>query len=242
MQYDVNIDLSNLSIVAGHFAWEVWKHLPAYQAKEKHPPCLVIGRHPIERVISYYYQRCYQSYTCLGRNRTLNELSVEELSHLIQTARESVLASDNVTNIISDEGMMDAACRTMVNQRLSSGRIVGQDDLRIPDRLTVADHQLALQHIDQCIIGMVEDWNATMLIIHHFFPWIDFRHNRDRKQMSVVKGKEGILSIRPDLAQVIIEHNPCDMKLHSRMIEIFEDEKNYLELIFDLSDHHHHHR
>ena len=30
------------------------------------PKCMVIGRHPIDRFISYYYQRCHNIYVCLG--------------------------------------------------------------------------------------------------------------------------------------------------------------------------------
>lgn len=232
-----DFDLNNVSIVAGHFAWDIWRQLPSFRdrSKEDQPSCLVIGRHPIERIISYYYQRCYQSPTCLGRNRTLNEISVDELSSLIQTARESVLASDNVTTVISDEGMMDAACRTMTNKRLSSGRIVGVDDMSLPDSLTQSDQEFALHNIEKCIIGIVEDWNTTLLIIHHFFPWIEFSHDRERRKMSLVEGKESIFSIRPDLAKVIVENNPCDMMLHQRMVEIFEREKKFLQLVTDMS-------
>ena len=31
------------------------------------PKCMVIGRHPISRFISYYYQRCFTSPNCVGK-------------------------------------------------------------------------------------------------------------------------------------------------------------------------------
>ena len=54
--------VSNLSVVAGHFAWGVWTELPYWigENQTRPPPCFIMGRHPVERVISYYYQRCFR--------------------------------------------------------------------------------------------------------------------------------------------------------------------------------------
>ena len=90
-------DYSNVGVVAGHFRWQVWLHLESYvqqymtpinatmdtslstqqvtassfkfvPADAIPPPkCMVIGRHPIARFISYYYQRCFGSSSCFGK-------------------------------------------------------------------------------------------------------------------------------------------------------------------------------
>ena len=80
---------NNIAVVAGHFRWQVWLHLDTYVQQfmnlsasslsdsptyEYVPPddipppkCMVIGRHPVSRFISYYYQRCFGTDTCFGK-------------------------------------------------------------------------------------------------------------------------------------------------------------------------------
>ena len=104
----ISRNLSNVSVVAGHFFWDVWDDLPTARTervqdndydngngnstmndkkinfsegkgnvmKKRVPPCFIMGRHPVERAISYYYQRCFESTACVGYRRRINELSV----------------------------------------------------------------------------------------------------------------------------------------------------------------------
>ena len=61
------------------------------------PPCFVAARHPVARAISYYYQRCYDTYGCSGYQRYMNDLSVEELQILVKNYRH-VGAGDPMTD------------------------------------------------------------------------------------------------------------------------------------------------
>ena len=61
------------------------------------PPCFVAARHPLARVISYYYQRCYDTYGCIGYQRYINDLSVDELRVLVMNYRH-VGSGDPVTD------------------------------------------------------------------------------------------------------------------------------------------------
>lgn len=63
--------VTNYTVIAGHFFWDIWKLLPEFAANEKRvdndvsytssPSCFVMGRHPVDRAISYYYQVLYCS-------------------------------------------------------------------------------------------------------------------------------------------------------------------------------------
>ena len=52
------------------------------------PKCMVIGRHPIARFISYYYQRCFTSVTCAG-NLSIAHLLISYYDHLFPYHRIS---------------------------------------------------------------------------------------------------------------------------------------------------------
>ena len=70
-------------MVGGHFSWGIWDELPQYVAASAAaaaaagsgararaaPPCLVVGRYPVDRVVSYYYHRCYDNPGCAGYQR-----------------------------------------------------------------------------------------------------------------------------------------------------------------------------
>ena len=129
--YSKSRNLNNISIVAGHFFWEVWKTLPkcrnytwehdskSTDAMKCRPSCFIMGRHPIDRAISYYYQRCYQLESCIGYQRRINDLSVEEMTTIALYERQADYDPyrGNKSIIILDEGMEDAACRTILNAK-----------------------------------------------------------------------------------------------------------------------------
>lgn len=54
---------AGISVVAGHFEWDVWKGLPALGSnpnvndnRNSAPPCFIMFRDPVSRAVSYYYQ------------------------------------------------------------------------------------------------------------------------------------------------------------------------------------------
>jgi hypothetical protein len=90
--FDVNDDINHndgIAVLAGHFPWNIWNKLSNYNNTNTdtntNPPCFVMGRNPVDRAISYYYQRCYNSSTCIGNNRRINDLSAGIAINLLIT-------------------------------------------------------------------------------------------------------------------------------------------------------------
>eukprot|EP01031_Cornospumella_fuschlensis_P029753 gene29753-35928_t len=91
-----NFPVSNLSVFGGHFSWDIWSALPTYRVNaifgqssstSALPHILVINRHPIERIISYFYQRCYDLHHCNPTGKLLREWTEAELDNLIISYR-----------------------------------------------------------------------------------------------------------------------------------------------------------
>jgi hypothetical protein len=75
--------------------------LPTQQ--KKNGSCFVMGRHPLQRVLAYYYQRCYSNKGCVGYGRYFNELSVREVIEIERTFREigEILTLDDSTTQVT---------------------------------------------------------------------------------------------------------------------------------------------
>ncbi len=80
------VDLRKVSVLAGHFSWGEWIKLPYYVETQLNkgdtiatPSCYIVGRHPVNRAISYYYQRCYNSSTCSGYQQRISVCSFSYL-------------------------------------------------------------------------------------------------------------------------------------------------------------------
>lgn len=255
---------SNISVVAGHFNWDVWNHLSQYQRSMSQandsihsfnetfivqPSCLVIGRHPIDRAISYYYHRCYLKPFCSGYGKRLNDLSIEDFLSILVNMRDgeammnspentslvSEVSDDSTQSILSEEGMVmitdeglsDAACRTMAGLRITSGMIYtpNSDPIQVPSPLLNEHVDKALTNTEKCVIGLIEEWDETLVHISHFFPWIDFSNDSSRMKMNIVRNKEKRDDLRPDLQRIILEYNACDVKLYDKMLEQFKKQQ-----------------
>ena len=196
------------------------------------PPCLVMGRHPIDRAISYYYQRCYQISDCIGYKRRINELKVSELKFIADHERQGKLKRDNVTIVILDEGMGDAACRTLAGEKATSGLVVDpQFPVSLPPPLSAEAASRALRNVDHCVVGLLERWSETKQVLSAWFPWLgDFSNNPERRKMFLFDSKESWSSLRPEMLAVLLNVNKCDLLLYEKMKTIFEKE---LEVIND---------
>lgn len=188
-------ELKNISVIAGHFSWDVWNQLPSIKNNNIKntnndnndnnfiPSCFVMGRHPVNRVISYYYQRCYREPKCTFYQVKFNDLSKEDLQSFITSFRQGL--DFNGSYIIVDEGVEDAACRSLSNKKVTTGRRIGQEidngyegyinvdlDLTHPLPLTNEEQSIALENVEKCVIGIQEDWENTIRILNYWFPWI----------------------------------------------------------------------
>eukprot|EP01039_Chlorochromonas_danica_P010587 gene10590-11733_t len=274
------------AVMAGHFSWGVWQQLPSTRglcAQHQHdgnaacprhlPALLFVNRHPVSRVISQYYDRCFSFHQCNPLGKTFNQLSSEELTrwmirsrfshkddmlsdhssflrekyatHPPQSIYEekelkllSVIPNDYFEMVIVDESLSDAGCRMLLNQKKTSGvRLpMGQTVYDTGERIlnvTLAwkvqpinesDYPLALNRLDHVVVGIQEQWEESVRVINHFFPWINFAGDFNRvklptKNLKLPKNRETIHTLRSDLRDLIIRLNPCDMILYEKSVE-----------------------
>ena len=107
--------------------------------------------------------------------RRINDLSVEDLVYIATYDRQAKYKEDNRTLVIIDEGMSDAACRMMANRKLTSGFVVGSSELPKPQDLEPAYAESALANIEHCVVGLLERWQETKAVVHHWFPWLKMK-------------------------------------------------------------------
>lgn len=271
------------AVMAGHFSWGVWQQLPSTRLCAQRdgnavcprhlPGLLFVNRHPVSRVISQYYDRCFSFHQCNPLGKTFNELSSEELtrwmirsrfSHkddmlgdVISALREkyavqapqsiyeekelkllSAIPDDYFEMVIVDESLSDAACRMLLNQKKTSGvRLpMGQAVYDTGDRIlnvtqawkvqpiNVSDYPMALKRLEHAVVGIQEQWEESVRVINHYFPWINFAGDFNRiklpsKNLKLPKNRETIHTLRSDLRDLIIQLNPCDMMLYEKSLE-----------------------
>lgn len=250
--------LTNISIVAGHFFWDIWQQLPSASIATKHlgvienenrsnfqgtdsnksvgsiskavPPCLIMGRHPFERAISYYYQRCYVNADCVGYGRRFNDLSSDELYIFATSRRQGDYLSDNKTIVVIDEGMEDAACRALANEKATTGLIVGVDEIIIPPPLSDEAISSALNNVEKCVVGILERWDETKEVLGYWFPWMDFSEKSNRRKMFLFSGKETPEELKPELISVLLQVSKCDMLLYEKMLKLFEVQLSVIKI------------
>jgi len=275
-----NTLLRGVSVLAGHFSWGAWLLLPDWALarvgaptpvpvteKATAPPgdtphaasevadvpaCLVMGRHPVERAISYYYQRCYGTPACPGYRKALNTLTADALGHIIRTHRHMLLDPlDPEAVVVLDEGMSDAACAALAGDRRTAGLRVGlrRGSFPAPAALNASSRARALHNAQQCVAGLQEEWGSTVRHILHFFPWLDTETEATSgaegggssasdtatkwqtapRRMSLFDGQETRLTLRHELRSVIESANSCDLELYAQMQASFRKQQQVLD-------------
>jgi hypothetical protein len=221
--------LKDVSVLAGHFSWDIWSQLPSVNQSNSSnatiPPCFVMGRHPVDRVLSYYYQRCYLEPNCHYSQIPFNNLTSTDLIWFLTTFRQALL-NHRHEFVIVDEGVQDAGCRALANQKKTTGRSIYNDSF--PGNLTKWEEKVALKNIESCVVGLQDDWTNTKKMMNHWFPWI----KTELKEENLFKGtekKESMQKIRPDLREIIEEINGCDMKLYEKMKILFAKQLSVIE-------------
>ena len=185
-----------------------------------------MARHPVDRAISYYYQRCYNSTGSPFFNITLNSLLLEDFKSFVLGTRHGYFMNGSL--VIVDDGIQDASCRAIINQKVTTG--LHHINFDFPSILTLSQHHLALNNIEKCIVGLQEQWNETIEVLNYWFPWL----NRDSKQskikeMSFNGKKETIDTLRDDFRYFLEEQNLCDIKLYNQMKILFQQQMNVIK-------------
>ena len=203
--------------------------------------CFTVGRHPVERAISFYYQRFYQhpdkasTATRLSdgplplNQHLMNELTPEQLELVALSTREGMESFFYPgTQVFIDEGMSDASCSALLGLKYTTGRAV-QTTMHIPPEISPRLYPTAVANLRQCVIGLQDRWNDTLRVLDHWLPWVDFSQDPGRRKMSLFKGMETRTTLRRELYEVLVALNPCDMMLFEEMQRLFELQLAVLE-------------
>ena len=257
--------LDNISVLGGHFEWQAWEELhseapisiPGKNLNNPNPTmgntrkksandgsarsfsCFTFSRHPVERAISYYYQRCFNESACVGYQRRMNDLTAEELTRVTHLHRMALPDPVNASRVIVlDDGMSDAACRAFGQGRETSGRVLdasGGGGSIATQPISAATQQAALQHAQQCVVGLQDSWDDSMRHVAHYFPWLA-RHVSSLlgaeapRLMQLYTGKESRSSLRQELLDVVIAANRCDLALFDQMKAQFAEQEEILRI------------
>jgi hypothetical protein len=219
--------LKSVSVLAGHFPWGIWSKLPSVDQSTTTPPCFVMGRHPVDRVGSYYYQRCYREPHCVHYQIPFNDLTPDDLTHFIMFFRQALKGPSGDLMVV-DEGAQEACCRAMANRKVTTGRS-GRDD-ELPVELTLLEEEAALANVEHCVVGLQEDWTNTMRVLEHWFPWIDTSVDSDQK-LYVSPKRESVSMIRSELQEIIETMNSCDMRLYEKMRTLFKEQLSVVDSV-----------
>jgi len=212
LQNTIPFHITNVSVVAGHFDYSLFSDVSADEPTPTFS-CLLLGRSPIQRIKSYYYHRCYTNKDCVGYQRPINDLSVDEMHEIMK-----IRTSNNL--IIQDEGMENAYCRALAgNGRRTTGKSI-YDDIEL-DFIPKEAEESALKHVEGCVVGLLEYWPDTQASVQHFFPWLDLHSKLYFENENVMARHYDKEKIREDLFQVFLLYNQCDLKLYNKMKKQF---------------------
>eukprot|EP00611_Tribonema_gayanum_P013161 TRINITY_DN2395_c3_g2_i2.p1 TRINITY_DN2395_c3_g2~~TRINITY_DN2395_c3_g2_i2.p1 ORF type:complete len:397 (+),score=169.24 TRINITY_DN2395_c3_g2_i2:122-1192(+) len=217
---------AQLEVIALHprHGWGAWRELPAV-ATEADVSCFFMVRHPVERVISYYYDRVA---TTLSEPR-LNALSPAALRDVMLTTYGTSAAKldDGTPPFFTDEGMVDAGCKLLNEAVVHTGREINEFTQE-PVHALPYTLELAQSRLNRCVVGLLDRWDDTKATLAKWFPWmvyeIDIVNHRSKAD------KETLTSLRPELRAVVEMLNPCDMALYAHARARFEAQMQVVTL------------
>ena len=188
------------------------------------PRVLVMLREPVERTISFYYERIYQSWEAMtkGKQRAmnLNDLPLEDLEFLLGHFYGSAWSR------YRDEGLADTACKMLCGLNVHKGRTPEQVQQEAAERKAAGhreevDEALALRRLGLAVVGLTHRWEETKAVMKVWFPWLTFaddvRGNTGRGSLA-----ETAAALRPSHRAAIEGANPCDIALYAAAVRQFE--------------------
>ncbi|KAJ1455301.1 hypothetical protein M885DRAFT_617174 [Pelagophyceae sp. CCMP2097] len=205
---------SDVEVVGGHFQWGVWDALPS----SSQPRIFTMVRHPVERAISYYYERINQGGLVGVRPRALNDVPAADLEWIAANFRGSGFS------MYRDEGLCESNCRMMLGRNDHKGRRPNEIAAGAGAPL---DRALALRRLDACVVGMQEAWPQTAQTLQHWFPWLRVEDQPQRQNVGT--RAETLETLRPDLRAVFEKCNVCDLELYERARIIFQKQLEVLD-------------
>jgi hypothetical protein len=235
-KYYLQRDLSNMSLIAGHFPWGVLESLPSCTGGGCDMTCFIMFRDPVERVISQYYERIYNEEAQQFYKTALNNLTVVELSDLMKSYRWGRWREDGSAMIV-DEGMSNVYCRSLLNRKSTSGKPIYFDERDSDHEISDPIHEendlnVVVQRMQQCVVGMQSKWEDTLRVISHWFPWIQVQPDIDltniRFHSTRNKNAKIVKQLRPELRKVIEDYNQCDSMVFAAAKKRFQTQMTVL--------------
>ena len=99
--------------------------------------------------------------------RVLHFHASEICWHVISTCRQANYRN-NHSLVILDEGMSEASCRALLDMKVTTGVVVQEQNIRIPDQLFHGAAEAALSNARQCIVGLIERMQVTISLFVSF--------------------------------------------------------------------------
>ena len=86
--------------------------------------------------------------------------------------------------------------------------------------------EVAKARLSQCVVGLQEDWPGTKRMLRHWAPWLVIE---DRMRENTGKWEaERADELKPELLQVILDHNQCDVELYRYARRLFARQHHLL--------------
>mmetsp|Transcript_6867 Transcript_6867/g.11384 ORF Transcript_6867/g.11384 Transcript_6867/m.11384 type:complete len:156 (+) Transcript_6867:339-806(+) len=132
------------------------------------------------------------------------------------------------------QGLKDAGCRMLSGAYGRSGR-------RVPGGAAAAaaigalprppySAATAKRRLQQCTVGILEEWDRTRAVLDYWFPWIDSSYQYKHHVLSH-KGRETAYTLPMSLYEVILQHNQCDLELFQYGVRLFETQIAFLSTL-----------
>jgi hypothetical protein len=237
------------AVLAGHFQWGVQNDLPS----AKQFACFTTLRDPVQRTVSYYYERIYPSYPV--RISTLQPQDLDTLlGSFVRIADEhgadlkAPVADGSVLSLLSkylarkgtimDEGPANTLTRMLSGNNQRKGKpasVVLQgfdfESSSKPWTLANEDFGTAKANLAKCVVGMQEEWFSTVGVLERWFPWTKKRLDKQGETNPLMvrahKGKnkpEHEEQLSEELLEVIRRHNKWDLELYEIGTALFREQ------------------
>ncbi len=212
-------------VLAGHF---IWGQFDQYLSITNEPyddntfamnqkfSCFVMLRHPIDRVESCYYWRFFDQ---VGIH--LADITLDKFSKAMHGfSKEKRMGCNNEVLQYMSGLMRLKEINSNASRESAMGRLL---------------YTLSVDHMQNCVVGMLDRWEETVQVVNHWFPWL--KHFKlDAQRMNVAKNKpatggsgsggsgehQNQLRKRPDLLRLVEDLNYWEFKAYEYAVTLFE--------------------
>ena len=144
----------------------------------------------------------------------------------VMRCRCTISISNNPNDIIMT-GFGNTMCKMLLGQNHFKGKRPGElnwEDIESVDSRLVAEK--AIENLDQCVVGLQNEWEDTKRILFHFFPWLAFDDDT-KMNTGGVKGSsmETRDELRGELRRELERVNSCDMAVWEHAVKRFAVQK-----------------